>query len=112
MRPGDPIEPDRDRKRKATQPGHVTVRFGSVQAFQPTGEVDFWVVAAFSDETGQWHYHPGPPKQIGFVNPEDALRLAKKVALAHEINPDMWWADYPRSTFEAADRKGMLKEAT
>lgn len=94
--------------RKAQTEGNVTINFSSVSAVQPTGEADFWVVQAYSDETRRWYYHPGPPKQIGFVNREDALNLAKKVALAMEINPDSWWSEYPQSTFEAAERKGML----
>lgn len=95
-------------KRTAEAAGNVTVRFSSCSVFRPGAEADFWVVQAWSDQTGRWYYHPGPPRQIGFTDREDALKLAKKVALAGEINPESWWVDYPLSTFEAAERKGLL----
>lgn len=95
--------------RKPSTPGNVTVRFSSCAAFLPGDEADFWVVQCWSDQTGRWYYHPGPPKQIGFTDLETALRLAKKVALAGEINPNSWWDDYPRSTFEAAEKKGFFE---
>ena len=88
--------------------GNVTVRFSSVKAFRPGEEADFWVICAFSDMTGRWYYHPGPPDRIGFTTWEETETLCKKVALAGEIDPKRWWSDYPLSTFEAAERKKLF----
>lgn len=96
-------------KVKPQREGNVTVRFSSVSAFRPGTEADFWVVQAFSDLTGRWYYHPGPPDAIGFIDVDHAVGLAKKVALAGEIDPGRWRTSYPRCSFEAHEMK--TKEA-
>jgi len=85
----------------------VKVRFYSSTWFSPGGEADFYVVQAWSPDTEQWYYHLGHPGRLGFTH-DEAEAVSKKVALAMEIDETKWHDNYPSTTFEMAEMKGML----
>jgi len=76
------------------------VQFSSCSIFCPGEEATGYVVQAWGKDSECWFYLMNP-KGIGFFMRDQAMAVAKKVALAMEIDLTKWSKTYPLSDFEA-----------
>jgi hypothetical protein len=85
----------------------IKIVFSSVSIFQPGEEATGYVIQAWCPEPGEhqgWHYLINP-KSNSFFQWDQGMDLAKKIALAGEIDPTRWHRDYPTDDWDAWERR-------